>query len=66
MIDFGIYFRLPVPHAGRRPGSRGPRLCWDLRTWPGVNDLVGIREVSGLGSYIRTAAAKPFARTELT
>jgi aminoglycoside phosphotransferase (APT) family kinase protein len=38
---------------------------WDLRTWSGADDLIGIREVSGLGSYIRTAAAKPLARAEL-
>ena len=31
----------------------------------GVGDLIDIREVSGLGSYIRTAAAKPHARAEL-
>lgn len=38
---------------------------WDLRTWPGMNDLIGVREVSGLGSYIRTASAKLQARAEL-
>ena len=39
---------------------------WDLRVWSGADDLIGIREISGLGSYIRTAAAKPDARAELS
>jgi len=60
-----VYFhrRFPAPCDDLDAAARV--YGWDLRTWPGVNDLVGIREVSGLGSYIRTAAAKPFARTEL-
>lgn len=60
-----VYFHRRFPAPGDDLGAAGRVYAWDLRSWPGVNDLVGIREVSGLGSYIRTAAAKPFARTEL-
>lgn len=38
---------------------------FDLRSWGGVDELISIREISGLGSYIRTAGAKPRARAEL-
>jgi len=60
-----VYFhrRFPAPRDDLDAAAR--IYDWDLRTWPEVNDLIGIREVSGLGSYIRTAAAKPSARTEL-
>ena len=38
---------------------------WEPRDWPGLATLVAIREVSGLGTYIRNAPAQPFARREL-
>lgn len=38
---------------------------WDFRNWPSAEDLVAIREVSGLGAYIRTAAMRPAARAEV-
>jgi hypothetical protein len=60
-----VYFHSRFPAPGDDLDAAARVYGWDLRTWPGVNDLVGIREVSGLGAYIRTAAAKPFARTEL-
>jgi hypothetical protein len=60
-----LYFhrRFPSPDDNLDMAARG--YGWDLRTWPGADDLVSIREISGLGSYIRTAAAKPDARAEL-
>jgi aminoglycoside phosphotransferase (APT) family kinase protein len=60
-----IYFHRRFPAPGDDLDAAASAYGWDVRTWPPVDDLVGIREVSGLGSYIRTAAAKPFARTEL-
>jgi aminoglycoside phosphotransferase (APT) family kinase protein len=38
---------------------------WDIRDWPGMETLVAVREVSGLGSYVRNAPGQPFARREL-
>ena len=38
---------------------------WDIRTWEHLDTVVHIRELTGLGSYIRTAAERPFARQEL-
>lgn len=38
---------------------------WDIRTWPGLDTLIAVREISGLGSYVRTAAAKPGSKREL-
>lgn len=38
---------------------------WDIRTWPDVDTLIAIREISGLGSYVRTAAVKPSNKREL-
>lgn len=60
-----VYFhrRFPVPSDDLDDAARV--YGWDLRTWPEIDTLVGIREISGLGSYIRTAAAKPQARAEL-
>jgi Phosphotransferase enzyme family len=43
----------------------GAAYGWDPRDWPGLATLVAIREVSGLGTYIRNAPAQPFARREL-
>ena len=60
-----LYFhrRFPVPEDDL--DAAADAYGWDLQTWPGTEDLVSIREISGLGSYIRTAAAKPHARAEL-
>jgi aminoglycoside phosphotransferase (APT) family kinase protein len=38
---------------------------WDPRNWPGLANLVAIRELSGLSPYIRNAATQRFAREEL-
>ena len=43
----------------------GAAYGWDPREWPGLATLVAIREVSGLGTYIRNAPTQPFARREL-
>jgi aminoglycoside phosphotransferase (APT) family kinase protein len=43
----------------------GAAYGWDPRDWPGLATLVAIREVSGLGTYIRNAPTQPFARREL-
>jgi len=43
----------------------GAAYGWDPREWPGLAALVGIREVSGLGTYIRNAPTQSFARREL-
>jgi aminoglycoside phosphotransferase (APT) family kinase protein len=61
-----LYFHRRFPAPGDDPDAGARAYGWDLRSWPGADDLIGIREVSGLGSYIRTAAAKPSARAELT
>ena len=47
-------------------GGFGTAYGWDPRDWPGLATLVAIREVSGLGTYIRNAPAQLFARQELT
>jgi hypothetical protein len=60
-----VYFHRRFPAPGDDMDTAARVYGWDLRTWSGVDDLVGIREISGLGSYIRTAAAKPYARAEL-
>lgn len=39
---------------------------WDIRSWSGLDTLIAVREITGLGSYIRTAAVKPSTRDELT
>jgi aminoglycoside phosphotransferase (APT) family kinase protein len=44
----------------------GAAYGWDLRDWPGLATLVAIREVSGLGTYIRNSPTQPFARRELS
>jgi aminoglycoside phosphotransferase (APT) family kinase protein len=43
----------------------GAAYGWDPRSWTGLATLVAIREVSGLGTYVRNAPAQPFARHEL-
>jgi hypothetical protein len=60
-----IYFHRRFPVPGDDLDAAASCYGWDLRTWPAVDDLVGIREISGLGSYIRTAVTKPQARAEL-
>ena len=60
-----VYFHRRFPAAGDDLDGAARVYGWDLRVWSGADDLIGIREVSGLGSYIRTAAAKPDARAEL-
>ena len=60
-----VYFHRRFPVPGDDLDGAARVYGWDLRGWPGADDLIGIREVSGLGSYIRTAAAKPDARAEL-
>jgi len=32
---------------------------WDIRTWPGLDTLIAIREIWGLRPYIRTARDRP-------
>jgi hypothetical protein len=59
------YFHRRFPAPGDDPGTAARVYGCDIRTWPGAEDLTGIREISGLGSYIRTAAAKPDAKAEL-
>jgi len=60
-----IYFhrRFPTPSDDLDAAAR--IYGWDLREWSEVDTLVGIGEISGLGSYIRTAAANPGTRAEL-
>jgi hypothetical protein len=60
-----VYFhrRFPVPADDLDAAALA--YGWDIRTWPQADALVGIREISGLGSYVRTAAVKPQARAEL-
>jgi aminoglycoside phosphotransferase (APT) family kinase protein len=60
-----VYFHRRFPVPGDDLNTAADVYGWDLRAWPGAHDLVAIREISGLGAYIRTAAAKPQARTEL-
>jgi hypothetical protein len=60
-----VYFHRRFPAPGDDLDGAAGVYGWDLRVWSGADDLIGIREVSGLGSYIRTAAAKPDARAEL-
>ena len=43
----------------------GDAYGWEPRHWPGLATVVVIREVSGLGTYIRNAPTQPFARREL-
>lgn len=60
-----LYFarRFPTNHDDLAAAARS--YGWDLRTRPFADDLVAIREVSGLGAYIRTAALRLVARSEL-
>ncbi|MDF5751301.1 aminoglycoside phosphotransferase family protein [Spongiactinospora sp. TRM90649] len=39
---------------------------WDVRTWPDLTTLMAIRDITGLGPYIRTAPTNESARQELT
>ena len=32
---------------------------WDIRTWPGLETLIAVREIWGLRPYIRTARDRP-------
>jgi len=43
----------------------GAAYGWDPRDWPGLATLIVVREVSGLGTYLRNAPTQPFARREL-
>ncbi|HVB43328.1 MAG TPA: phosphotransferase [Streptosporangiaceae bacterium] len=38
---------------------------WDIRSWPGLDTLVAIREITGLSPYIRTARTRPFSGHQL-
>lgn len=38
---------------------------WDIRSWPGLDTLIAIREITGLSPYIRTARTKPFSHQQL-
>ena len=38
---------------------------WDIRTWPGLDTLIEIREIWGLRPYIRTAPGRPSYRRQL-
>ena len=38
---------------------------WDIRSWPGLDTLVAIREITGLSPYIRTARTRPFSSQQL-
>jgi len=39
---------------------------WDIRTWPGLDTLIAIREITGLAPYIRTAPDRPNYSQQLT
>jgi aminoglycoside phosphotransferase (APT) family kinase protein len=60
-----LYFARRFPADGDDLDAAARYYGWDLRDSPMADELVMIREVSGLGSYIRTAAIKPQARAEL-
>jgi aminoglycoside phosphotransferase (APT) family kinase protein len=38
---------------------------WDIRSWPGLDTLLAIREITGLSPYIRTARTKAFSGRQL-
>ena len=38
---------------------------WDVRDWGGYQDLVELREISGLSPYIRQAPSRPWSRSEV-
>jgi aminoglycoside phosphotransferase (APT) family kinase protein len=59
------YFHRRFPEASDDLDAAALAYGRDLREWQGIDDLIAIREISGLGSYIRTAAAKPATRAEL-
>jgi Phosphotransferase enzyme family len=60
-----LYFHRRFPRPEDDLDAAAAAYGWDLRDWRGAADLVAVREVFGLGAYIRTAAAKPQARVEL-
>lgn len=60
-----LYFARRFPTDHDDPDAAARNYGWDLRNSPCVDDLISIREVSGLGAYIRTSALKPAARNEL-
>lgn len=37
----------------------------DVRSWPGLETLIAVRELSGLAPYLRAAASRPYAAAEL-
>jgi hypothetical protein len=37
----------------------------DIRSWPGLDILLAIREITGLSPYIRAARARPFSGQQL-
>jgi aminoglycoside phosphotransferase (APT) family kinase protein len=55
-------FGQPIP---QELDEFGAAYGWNPRDWPGLPDLVAIREISGLSPYIRSATAKPFSQREL-
>lgn len=56
-----------IHYMDRRFGSAGENgidaftaaYGWDIRTWPGLDTLIAIREIWGLRPYIRTARDRP-------
>ncbi len=71
---------LPSPFLDGRPGCPGlrgeaaglglSRALVKVRessavSWPGLDTLVAIREITGLSPYIRTARTKPFSCQQL-
>jgi hypothetical protein len=60
-----LYFDRRFPAVGTDPQMLAQAYGWDLRNWPEADELIAVREISGLGAYARTAAFKPSARAEL-
>lgn len=60
-----LYFARRFPTDNDNLDAAARTYGWDLRDWPRHEDLIAVREISGLGAYIRTSALKPPARTEL-
>jgi aminoglycoside phosphotransferase (APT) family kinase protein len=60
-----LYFHRRFPAVGADPQTVAEVYGWDLRSWPEADELIAVREISGLGAYARTAAFKPAARAEL-
>jgi aminoglycoside phosphotransferase (APT) family kinase protein len=63
-----------IHYMDRRFGQTGPdgvsafaaAYGWDIRTWPGLDTLIAIREIWGLRPYIRTGRDRPAYRQQLT